>query len=83
MAPRKNGVRVSKYPGSVSEKENSYLRGLSDYKTKVRRRESLRTPRCLKVSDRFLGVELHCAGLLQQSRFFVGYGIEVFFLKNI
>jgi len=50
MAPRKNAVRVSKYPGSVSEKENNYLRGLSDYKTKVRRRESLRTSRCLKVS---------------------------------
>lgn len=50
MAPRKNVVTVSKYQGSASEKENSYLRGLSDYKAKVRRRESLRTSRCIKVS---------------------------------
>lgn len=71
MAPRKNVVRASKYQGSVCEKENSYLRGLSDYKAKVRRRESLRTLRCLKVSDKFLGVALECAELLLLSRLFV------------
>jgi hypothetical protein len=81
MAPRKNVVKVSKYPGIVSEKENGYLRGLSDYKAKVRRRESLRTSRCLKVSDiSGRGVAMCWVVLVGM---IVHYGIEVFSPKNI
>jgi len=81
MAPRKNAVRVSKYPGSVSEKENSYLRGLSDYKTKVRRRESLRTSRCLKVGKCQIsgrGVALCWVVTVVTN---VLYGVEIFFSR--
>lgn len=50
MAPRKNVYRVSRLLDSVSEKENNFLRGISYFKAKVRRRESLRKLRSLKVS---------------------------------
>ena len=79
MAPRKNVVRESKYQGSASEKENNYLRGLSDYKAKVRRRESLRTSRCLKVSKWQIsgcGFVMCCVDAVVT---IVSYGIEVFF----
>ncbi|XP_046743720.1 rhotekin-like isoform X2 [Diprion similis] len=44
MAPRKKVVNASRKPIiSAYDKENTYLRGLSDYQCKVRRRETLRS----------------------------------------
>jgi hypothetical protein len=51
MAPRRNVYRVRELLESACEKENSYLHALSYFKAKVRRRESLRASRCLKVSS--------------------------------
>lgn len=51
MAPRRKSVKVArKSLINNYEKDNSYLRGLSDYQTKVRRRETLRNARSLAVS---------------------------------
>ena len=51
MAPRRKSEKVScKALTNTYEKENRYLRGLSDYQTKVRRRETLRNARNLAVS---------------------------------
>lgn len=51
MAPRKKSVRSPRASlSSVFDKENSYLRGWSDYQTRVRRRDTIRNGRTRAVS---------------------------------
>lgn len=53
MAPRRKSLTLRKPLTSAnSDKENVYLHNLSDYHAKVRRRESLRSAKYLKVSVR-------------------------------
>lgn len=49
MAPLKKPPRARKSMPNVSDKENSFLRGLSVFQDRVRRRESLRNLRSFKV----------------------------------
>lgn len=48
MAPLKKSV-LSKSLPKIKDKENHFKRGLSDFQVRVRRRESLRNLRVIKV----------------------------------
>lgn len=51
MAPRRKSlIKKTVYNIDPSEKENVYLHNVSDFNAKIRRRESLRSAKCLKVS---------------------------------
>lgn len=53
MAPLKKSV-LSKSLPKIKDKENSFKRGLSDFQVRVRRRESLRNLRVIKVRIVFI-----------------------------